>query len=86
MAFHIRNAKAEQLLRELQSLTGESLTEVIAQSLSDRLEKIRAQQGSKDENLIQSMKEVWDRLSLVKNCDPRPDDEILGYGSNGLPL
>ena len=52
MAFHIRNDEAEQMLRELQSLTGESLTDVVKTALSERLERERAKVGGGFEPLL----------------------------------
>ena len=90
VAFHIRNSEAERLLRELQALTGETLTDVVRNALAERLEreKNRLATGQELDSLAAlsaSMRDIWSRLRLVPNRDPRPDDEILGYGSDGLP-
>ena len=37
------------------------------------------------EDLEATMQEIWARLKAVPNRDPRPDEEILGYGDDGLP-
>ena len=87
MAFHIRNEQADQLLRELQSLTGESLTEAVAKALQERLdrEKLRVAASEATEDPLVALQEVWSRLENVKVLDTRPDNEIIGYGPDGLP-
>ncbi|MBZ2179219.1 MAG: type II toxin-antitoxin system VapB family antitoxin [Acidobacteria bacterium] len=87
MAFHIRNSDAERLLRELQALTGETLTDAVRNALAERLEreKIKLAALQEPDSLFASMRDIWARLSLVPNRDPRPDDDILGYGPDGLP-
>ena len=37
------------------------------------------------EDLESAMQEIWARLKLIPNRDTRPDDEILGYGPDGMP-
>ena len=85
MAFHIRNDEAEQMLRELQSLTGESLTDVVKTALAERLERERAKVSPEQENIMELMEEMWARLRLVPRLDYRSADEIIGYDENGLP-
>lgn len=85
MPFHIRNAEAESLLRELQELTGENLTETVRKALAERLERERLKIPANADDPESAMQEIWARLKLVPNRDPRPDDEILGYGPDGLP-
>ncbi len=85
MAFHIRNDEAEQMLRELQSLTGESLTDVVKTSLAERLERERARVSHEKEDIMELMEGVWARLRSVPRLDYRSADEIIGYDENGLP-
>lgn len=86
MAFHIRSEQADQLLRELQSLTGESLTEAVSRALAERLERERLRKAAESlEDPLSVLQETWARLANVPNRDPRSDDEILGYGPDGMP-
>jgi antitoxin VapB len=85
MPFHIRSSEAESLLRELQHLTGETLTETVRKALAERLERERSKRHSPEDDPEEAMREIWARLEMVPNRDPRPDDEILGYGPDGLP-
>jgi len=85
MAFHLRNPEAEQLLRELQALTGETPTDVIRIALAERLEREKTRMASAIAvDPAVAMQEIWARLSLITNRDLRPDNEILGYGPDGL--
>jgi antitoxin VapB len=45
MAMNIKNAETERLAKELAALTGESLTGAIAESLRQRLERLRRKRG-----------------------------------------
>lgn len=85
MAAQTRDEDPDRLLRELQAVTGESRTEAVAKSISERLERERHRHGSRQADPDATLREVWQRLKLVPNRDPRPDDEILGYGADGLP-
>ena len=85
MPFHIRSAEAERLLRELQSITGETLTETVQKALAERLDRERLKKRAQNDDPAAAMREIWCRLEMVPNRDPRPDDEILGYGPDGLP-
>ncbi len=85
MAFHIRNEQAESLLRELRELTGESLTETVRKALAERLERERARRRADAEDPEAVMEAVWARLKLVPDRETRTDEEILGYGPDGLP-
>lgn len=54
----------------------------IRNALAERLEREKSRMASA---ATAGMQEIWARLSLVSNRDPRTDDEILGYGLDGLP-
>lgn len=42
MAFSVKNDRADELLRELMSLTGEGITEAVTRALDERLARARA--------------------------------------------
>lgn len=85
MPFHIRSNEADQALRELQALTGETLTEAVKKAIQERLDREKTRQSFHDEDPLMGMHEIWERLKLVPILDTRTDDEILGYGPDGLP-
>ncbi len=83
MAFNIKNEEADRLARELSEVTGESLTEAVAQSVRERLERIRAR--SRGRSLADELDKIAKRCASLPVLDDRPADEILGYDEHGLP-
>jgi antitoxin VapB len=88
MAFHIRNSEAEESLRRLCELTGESLTEAVLKSVNLRLEaELKSRQDSEEEpvDLLAKYRAVSERLSRLPILDPRSPDDIIGYDERGMP-
>lgn len=80
MALSIKSEAADHLARELAAETGESLTDAITIALEERLARVRrrntlARDLELDEIVARARR--WPRL------DPRSDDELLGYNSDG---
>ncbi|CAN5506908.1 hypothetical protein BH10ACT2_BH10ACT2_10840 [soil metagenome] len=76
----IKNDKAVRLARELSELTGESLTDVVVNSLEWRLaEERRFRRRPK------SIDDLVDRFGQLPVLDERPADEIVGYHDDGSP-
>ncbi|MBI4883452.1 MAG: type II toxin-antitoxin system VapB family antitoxin [Actinobacteria bacterium] len=80
MALSIKNDRADQLARELAALTGESLTDVIVNSLEQRLAEERRSRRRR-----RSIDDLIDDFKRLPVLDARSEDEILGYDENGLP-
>lgn len=85
MAFHVRNQKADRLVRELQDVTGESLTTAVTRALEERLGREREAVRFRNSDPLSVVQESWERLAGVEVRDTRSADEILGYGGDGLP-
>ena len=84
MGLTINNPEVDALAQELSEYTGESLTEVVINSLRERLqrEKERGRQpGSLKEKLLQIGREC----ASYELLDPRSPDEVIGYNSYGVP-
>ena len=85
MALHITNEAVEQAVRELAGMTGESITDAIGAAATERIARLSPSRASTS---IPSVEEV---LAMVRNYNLRPvnedltDDEILGYGADGVP-
>ncbi len=82
MAFSIKNAEADHLARALASLTGESLTTAVTESLRERLDRERRRRGPERRDRIAA------RIARFRDLDTgdrRSTDEILGYDRHGLP-
>ena len=85
MAFHIRSPDADKLARELQAVTGESLTEAVTRALEERLAREREAARLKSVDPLAVLRETWKRLEGVGVRDSRPMNEIPGYGDDRLP-
>jgi len=83
MALSIRNPKAEKLARELAAESGENITQAIIQALEERLQRLRGR--SKAIDLAEELMKISKRCSEIPDQDQRSPDEILGYGSKGVP-
>jgi antitoxin VapB len=83
MPLNIKNAEVDRLARELSEKTGESITEVVLKALRDRLVR------EEGRNLVRPLKDeilaIGRRCAALPDIDQRPQDEILGYDSIGVP-
>ena len=82
MAFNVKNDETDRLLRELTTLTGESLTDAITVALSERLRREQRLRAAADDT---SLGAAIARLRALRVIDHRTDGEILGYDDHGLP-
>ena len=62
MAFNVKNDETDRLLRELTTLTGESLTDAITIALSERLQRERRLRAAMDEPHDTSIRAAVARL------------------------
>ncbi len=81
MAISIRNPQAENLAREVASISGENLTQAIIHALEERLERLRGRRISS--NTFQEIMNISNRCRSLPDVDSRTPDEILGYNKNG---
>lgn len=87
MGMNIKNAKAEQLARDVSALTGETLTGAIATALQERLERLRADREMSDvdrraEAIRSIARDVTPRLPEPWRSQDHGD---LLYDEQGLP-
>lgn len=82
MALNIKDDETDRLARELAAETGLSITEALRMAVVAQLESVRRKKraGSASE-----LTEVILRGRARKTLDQQSDDEILGYGPDGLP-
>jgi antitoxin VapB len=83
MPISIKNEETEQLARKLAELTGESLTDAIGQSLSERYERLRRARSGL--SLVDELNEIALRCAALPTISNWTDDQILGYDEMGLP-
>ena len=79
MALSIKSDRADQLARELASLTGESITDTVIISLERRLAEERRRRRRR------SADDLVERFGELPILDPRSADDIISYDEHGLP-
>ncbi len=83
MALSIKNPNTERLARQIARETGETLTEAIQRSLQERLERLP--QRRRGRIMTEKLQDILRRIDALPLVDNRPEDDILGYDSQGLP-
>lgn len=81
MALSIKDNEADRLAREIATYTGETLTQAVVTALRERLARLKPPSSS----LRQDVERIAKRCSALPVLDPRSDEQILGYGEDGLP-
>jgi len=90
MSLNLKNAEVERLVEEVAAMTGESKTEAVRQALAERKERLSlfvVRRDRKEEVLRFLQTEVWPRIPpdlLGRGLSQEEQDEILGYGPNGV--
>ncbi len=84
MPLSIRNRRAEELVRRLAQITGNSMTEVIIEALEDKARRLDKQPIR--EGALERIMAISRRCASLPTLDNRPEEEILGYGDNGTPV
>lgn len=80
---NIKHPEADRLARLLAQQTGETITEVVIEALREKL--LREQGRRVPIELKQALLTIGRRCADLPDHDTRSIDEILGYGSDGLP-
>jgi antitoxin VapB len=83
MPLNIRNKHTEELATALAKLTGETKTEAVTRSLSERLERLRNSRAKR--RLADQLDEIALHCARLPVLDERSADEIMGYDKHGLP-
>ena len=90
MALNIKNDEVERLAAEVAQMTGESKTEAIRSALAERRRRLayRINPGDREAHALRFLElEVWPRIpddELGRRLTRSEEDEILGYGPDGL--
>ncbi len=91
MALNIKNSEVETLAAEIATLTNETKTEAIRQALMERKLRLQAagKKPAKREDLLEYLEHnVWPFVppgELGRVLTRKEEDDILGYGPEGLP-
>lgn len=83
MALNIKSAEAEQAVRRLVELTGESITEAVTRAARERADRLEAERLAKDEARRAEIMAIIRRIQAMPILDDRSEDEILGYNELG---
>jgi antitoxin VapB len=83
MALNIKDPTTDRLARELADLTGESITVAVGNALKDRFERLSGSVPS--EKRAEEMIRIARQAAALPVINSHSEDEILGYGDDGLP-
>ena len=90
VALNIKNPEVERLVEEVARLTGESRTEAVRRALVERRQRLSHRIAVPDrEARVRAFleREVWPVVpadQLGRRLTPAEEDEILGYGKDGV--
>lgn len=89
MALNIKNEEVERLAREVAEVTGETKTEAIRRALAERRERLGADEGERPAARLRRFleDELWPVIperERGRRLTPSEQDEILGYGPEGV--
>jgi antitoxin VapB len=85
MALSIRDPETDRLARALAALTGETMTQAIRTSLAERLARERGRREGEIARRRAAIDAIVERAAALPVLDDRSEDEILGYGPDGVP-
>lgn len=80
---NIKDPDADAVVRELARATGETITEAVAVSARERLDRLRSHRCGR--SLAEELDEIALRCAALPVIDERTEQEILGYDEHGLP-
>jgi antitoxin VapB len=85
MGVIIKNRAAEAKIRKLAKRTGESLTQAVERAVDERLARTPPprRKGRVDRAELAELLTYFDSLPRIN--EHLTDDEIIGYGEDGLP-
>ena len=85
MALHINNHGVEQKVRDLAGITGESMTDAIGFAVKERLERLKPKKHAAARPSFDEFNDLIRSYNLQPLNQGLTDDEILGYGPDGIP-
>lgn len=83
MPLNIKDPATDRLVRELVEVTGESITDAVATSVRERLDRLVAQRRSSD--LKAELESIVSRCAALPEFDHRDANDIIGYDEHGVP-
>ena len=83
-SLNIKDPEVHALASELAHRTGQSMTEVVRESLRRSVKEERTRHADKH-RVVSRVMEIAGRIASRPVLDSRSPEEILGYDENGLP-
>ncbi len=83
VALNIKDPATDRLARELAAATGESITDALRVAIEERLARVRTRPRPPSEATI--LDDIVSRGRARTDRAHLSEDEILGYGPDGLP-
>jgi antitoxin VapB len=83
MVLSIKDSETDALVRQLAALTGESITEVVFQSVKERLARLKPKNSAY--SLAQELDAIALHCASLPMLDSRSPEELIGYDEQGLP-
>ncbi len=83
-ALSFDDPETDSLAHQLASLTGETLTQAVRNSLVQRLRR-ETLKRDEDSSLARELEEIAKHCAALPILDHRTAEEIIGYDENGLP-
>jgi antitoxin VapB len=83
MVLSIKDSETDALVRQLATLTGESITEAVFVSVKERLERLKSKNSPY--SLAQELDAIAQRCASLPVLDSRSPEELIGYDEQGLP-
>jgi antitoxin VapB len=84
MGLRIKSRRAEDLARELASLTGEPIADAVTIALQERVERCRAPRAAAAERRRDALRTFRERISKLPMREAGMDDQLLDYDETGL--
>ena len=84
MALHINNPVVEQKVRDMALTTGESITDAIGTAADERIVRLRPAGVDLPSPTVDEILELMRSFKLRPINTELTDDEILGYGPDGI--
>ncbi len=84
MALHITNPEVEQKVRNMASITGESITEAIGAAADERIARALPGGMKAPTPSVEEVQALIRSFNLQPINEDLTDDEILGYGPEGF--
>lgn len=83
MPLNIKNRAAEDAVRELAALTGETIAAAVQRAAEERLHRLRRRQAGG--SFAAELLAIGRRCAALPDIDRRTPEEIVGYDEHGVP-